>query len=175
VKTRVSPLSPQPVILAVMLLVLAAMFAVAVQPEFRGGGFVTSVLAIAIGLVLVLLVRALLDTEKLTRDDPEDDVPLKLDEREGLSWSQLLLAATVMVGLFLSVMLFGIVIGVTVAVFAILRLHMRVPARTAGPLALVWGVVIPVGFSTALEVAMWPGLIPELIPRWVGGGLLSPL
>jgi hypothetical protein len=151
------------------------MFVIAVHPEFRGGRFLTSVLAVAIGLVSAVLVRALTSIEGLARDEPDSDRPLKLDERQGLAWTHILLAATLMVGLFLAIMLFGIVIGLTVAVFAILWVNMRVPARNAGPLALVWGVVIPVAFSESLEVAMWPGLIPELIPRWVGGGLLSPL
>jgi hypothetical protein len=161
------------VILAATLLVLAMMFSMAVQPEFRGGRFLTSVLAVAIGLVSVVLVRALIGIGQIVRDDSEG--PLKLDERQELTWTPILLAAALIAGLFLAVTLFGIVIGSTVAVFAILWLHMRVPARAAGLLALIWGVVVPVAFSISLDVAMWPGLIPELMPRWVGGGLLSPL
>jgi hypothetical protein len=151
------------------------MFAIAVQPQFRGGRFVTSVLAIAIALVATLLLRALTGDESLMRDDADDDLPLKLDEHQDVKWMTILLATTLTAGLFLAIALLGIVFGLTIVVFAILWLRMKVPLRTATPLALIWGVAVPIAFGTILEVAMWPGLIPELIPRWIGGGLLPPL
>ena len=172
---RPSMLSPQLVILAVLLVVLAMMFFVAVAPEFRGGGFSTCVLATAIGLVAVVLVRAAAGLGGVARDESDDDVPLKLGEREELAWTHIARAVAIMAGLFAAVVLLGIVIGLTVAAFAILRLHMHVPARNAAVLAFVWGVVVPVVFSKALEVAVWPGLVPELVPRWIGGGVLPPL
>jgi hypothetical protein len=51
---------------------------------------------------------------------------------------------------------------------------MHVPLRNAAPLAAVWGFLVPVIFSKTLEVSMWPGLVPELIPQWLGGGILPP-
>lgn len=171
---RASPLSVQPVILALVLAGLTAMFAVAVQPDFRGGRFLTSMLALAIVLVGVVLVRAVMGAD-LARDESEDDVPLKLGERDEIGWILLLRAVAVMAGLFLAIMLLGVVIGLTLATFAILRLHMQVPLRLAALLALIWGIVVPVVFGTTLDVAMWPGLVPELIPRWIGGGILPPL
>jgi hypothetical protein len=161
--------------LAGVFVVLGIMFVIAVQPECRGGRVLTSVLAVAIGLVATLLLRALTSDESLTRDDADDDLPLKLDERQDVKWMTILLATILTAGLFLAVAFLGIVVGLTIAVFAVLWLRMKVPLRTAAPLALIWGVAIPIAFGTILEVAMWPGLIPELIPRWVGGGLLPPL
>jgi hypothetical protein len=35
-------------------------------------------------------------------------------------------------------------------------------------------VLVPVAFGKMLEVSMWPGLLPELIPQWIGGGILPP-
>jgi hypothetical protein len=52
---------------------------------------------------------------------------------------------------------------------------MKMPVRAAAVLTLIWGVVIPVAFGILLQVAIWPGLIPELVPGWIGGGLLPPL
>jgi hypothetical protein len=171
---RASLLSPQPIILAVALLVLVSMFAAAMQPGFRGGGFLTSVLAIAVGLVSILLVRATTHVEGLVRDESEDDLPLKLDERQESAWTPILLAAIFSAGLFLAVALFGIAIGATIAVFTLLWRHMRVPLRNAAPLAVIWGALVPVVFSKALEVPMWPGLLPEVVPQWIGGGILPP-
>jgi hypothetical protein len=68
----------------------------------------------------------------LTRDESEDDVPLKVTARDELGWSVIARAVAVTAGLFLAAVLFGIVIGLTLATFAILRLHMKVPLRHAG-------------------------------------------
>jgi hypothetical protein len=171
---RQALLSPQPVILAVVLATLLAMIAVALQPGFRGGGFLTSALAIAIGLVGTILGRVALGFG-LARDAGDDDVPLKVSEGGDEGWVAILRATMVIAGLFALVLLLGMVVGLTIAVFLIVRLHMKVPMRLATALALVWGVAIPAVFGVFLEVAIWPGLIPEIIPRWFGGGLLPPL
>ena len=173
-RKRASPLAVQPVILAAVFIGLLAMFAVAIQPDFRGGRFLTSTLGLAIVLVAIVLGRAVTGSN-LMRDESEDDAPLKVSERDELGWSVIVRAVAVMAGLFLVVVLFGIVIGLTLATFAILRLHMKVVHHHAALLALAWGIGVPIVFGTTLDVAVWPGLIPELIPRWVGGGILPPL
>ena len=173
-QVRTSLLSPQPVILGVLLLLLLAMMTVALQPGFRGGGFLTSALAIAIGLVGTILVRVAFGFG-LVRDQSDDDTPMKVSEDAEAGWAATLRAASVIAGMFVLVVLLGMVVGLTIAVFLILRLQMRVPVRAAVLLALVWGVAIPAVFGIVLEVAIWPGLIPEIIPRWFGGGMPPPL
>jgi len=37
------------------------------------------------------------------------------------------------------------------------------------------GLVVPIAFGAAIGMDLWPGLIPELMPGWLGGGLLPPL
>jgi MprA protease rhombosortase-interaction domain-containing protein len=169
-----SLLSPQPVILAASLMILGIMLAIAMQPEFRGGGFLTWVLVFALSLIAVVLVRAATRIDGLARDESEDDLPLTLSERQEAGWKTILLAAAFVFGFFLAITFFGIVIGLTLAVFAVLWWHMQLPLRHAAPLAAVWGVVVPVVFSKSLEVGLWPGLVPELVPRWIGGGILPP-
>jgi putative tricarboxylic transport membrane protein len=166
--------SQQPIILAVLLVTLGILLGMAMQPDFRGGGFLTSVLTFAVAMVAIVLVRAATRPDGLARDGSDDDVPLKLAEREESGWTTILLATILILGLFFAVTLFGIVIGLTLAVFTILLRHMQLPLRHAAPLAAVWGAVVPVAFSKILEVGIWPGLIPELVPRWIGGGVVPP-
>jgi putative tricarboxylic transport membrane protein len=173
-KLGASLLSPQSVILAATLVILASMFVSAVQPGFRGGGFLTSVLAIAVGLIAILVVRAATYGEGTARDESENELPLKLSEHHEGTWLPILLAAMFSVGLFMAVTFFGIVIGTAIAVFVVLWQYMRLPLRHAAPFAVIWGMLVPVVFSTTLEVSMWPGLLPELIPQWLGGGILPP-
>jgi hypothetical protein len=82
---RPALLSPQPVILGVVLVILIAMFAVALQPGFRGGGYLTSILAIGIALVGVVFVRTATG-RSLTRDEGDDDVPLKMSDSGDAGW-----------------------------------------------------------------------------------------
>ena len=173
-KARSHLLSPQPLILAILLVLLLLMLAMALRPEFRGGVFLMWALVIAAGLVAVVLARAATG-HGLARDASEDDVPLKMSDGGELGWMVILRAAAVMAGLFAMVVPLGIVLGLTIAVFLILLFQMNVSPRTAIQFALIWGVVIPVVFGVALEVNIWPGLIPEIVPRWIGGGLLPPL
>ena len=171
---RQSLLSPQPVILAVLFVALIGLMAMALQPGFRGGGFVTAALAIATGLIGVLLFRSATGAE-LACDGGDDDVPLKMSEGGAVGWGVILRAAAVISGLFALVLFLGMIIGLTTATFLILRLQMRLSLRTAALLALVWGTVLPALFGVLLDVALWPGLIPEIIPRWIGGGVPPPL
>lgn len=167
-------LSPQPVILGVVLVILLAMLAVALQPGFRGGGYLTSILAIGIALVGVVFVRTATG-RSLVRDEGDDDIPLKMSDSGDVGWGAMRRAALVLGGLFVAALLLGMVVGLTLAAFVILTLQMKMPVRAAAVLTLIWGVVIPVAFGILLQVAIWPGLIPELVPGWIGGGLLPPL
>jgi hypothetical protein len=173
-KATRSLLSPQPVILGIALAILLLMSATAFRPEFRGGGFLTSVLVIAVGLVAILLARVTMGYG-LTRDASEDDVPLKMSDGGELEWTVILRAMAVMAGLFAMIVLLGMALGLTGAVFLIMLFQMRVSAPTAAAFALMWGVAVPAVFGIVLDVRIWPGLIPEIMPRWIGGGLLPPL
>jgi len=173
-RVRSPLLSPQPVILAALLALLLLLLAMALQPHFRGGTFLTWTLVIAAGLVAVVLARAAMGYG-LARDASEDDVPLKMSDGSELGWVVILRAAGVTAGLFAAVVILGMVLGLTVAVFLLMLTQMKASPRAAAQFALICGVAVPVLFSVALEVAIWPGLIPEILPRWIGGGLLPPL
>ena len=171
---RQSLLSPQPVILAVLFVALIGLTAMALQPGFRGGGFVTAALAVATGLIGVLLIRSATGAE-LARDEGDDDVPLKMSEGGAAGWGVILRAAAVIVGLFALVLFLGMILGLTTATFFIFRMQMQMSLRATALSALVWGTALPVLFGVLLEVPLWPGLIPEIIPRWIGGGVPPPL
>ena len=51
----------------------------------------------------------------------------------------------------------------------------RLKLLPAGIGALLVGVVLPVAFATSLNLSLWPGLLPEIVPDWIGGGMLPPL
>lgn len=169
-----SMFAPQNVILAITLVVLLFLLWLALQPDFKGGRFITYALVIGVGLVATVLVQTV-SASIVPTSRRGDDARMRMDEREEFGWSigarMLLLVA----GLFAAILFLGMMVGMAVATFLIARIHMRASYRTCGVFAIGLGLALPVFFSVVLDVAIWPGMIPEIVPRWLGGGILPPL
>ena len=79
------------------------------------------------------------------------------------------------IALFGTMLLVGMVVAMPLVAFMILRWHMGLSARRAGMLALLLGVAMPVAFSLAVGMPLWNGLIPEILPGWIGGAIIPSL
>lgn len=94
--------------------------------------------------------------------------------QEAPPWSGVFRIAAWIVGFFLSVFLLGIVAVPSFFIAAFLIVEAGVAARKAIPIALAVSFAVCAGMA-ALQVEFWTGLIPELIPGYLGGAILPPL
>ena len=151
----------------------------ALQPGFRGGNFIAATVMFGVALSLVVLVREIVIAVWLG-STPQSVVELgapPVDEEFGQAppWPIVVAATSTMFGAFALIVLLGIVLGITVAAWAILMVQSRLKLLPAGIGALLVGVVLPVAFAYLLNLSLWPGLLPEIVPDWIGGGMLPPL
>lgn len=172
-----------PIVVEVGLLALFAFLLIdTLDPGFRGGRFVTATLVLGLGFLGAVFVRdvavalrgglpgpAPADTAGPLGGDDDDDAPQSTD------WGTVAEAAVTLAGLFLSVFVFGIVLGTTLAAWVIFIWQSKLNAGKALIGAVLVGIVLPVLFANALDLTLWPGLIPAIVPGWVGGGLPPPL
>jgi hypothetical protein len=136
----------------------------ALQPEFKGGGFIQSCLVLSMVFLVAMFAR---------------DIWIGLSKRSqprgsesASAWRVIGLSLTSVVGLLGAVLVFGMVVGMPAVAFLILRWHMGLPSWRAAVIALLLGAGIPIAFSLTVGMPLWAGMMPEIIPHWVGGGIL---
>jgi hypothetical protein len=138
------------------------------QPNFRGGGYVLCCVLLAIVFLGFVLVS---------------DVWTAWSSRSGrggtatvaANWNIIGRSLASVIALFGTMLLVGMVVAMPLVAFMILRWHMGLSARRAGMLALLLGVAMPVAFSLAVGMPLWNGLIPEILPGWIGGAIIPSL
>lgn len=151
--------SPLAVACALALLGLVALLAVSLQAGWRGGNYVRAVL-VATSLLLTFQTAQALGQS---------------DRAEEGAWRDIGRAARATAALVVLVVPLGIYLGLPLFLYWMLRLHAATSRRSAVLLALVAGPVLAWVFGWALSLRLWPGLAPELIPGFLGGGLLPSL
>ena len=184
-QTRSAPLVPRllgdfaVVVEACLLAGMLALVINAFDPDFRGGWFLKSTLLIAVALVAAVLLRDFVRVaagQELESDNPSI-VAVQFDgaKADPENWRTIALIVLTVAGLFLSLFVFGIPAGTTIACWVILVWKLRLSVGRALFGAVMFGIVVPVPFTYVLGLNMWPGVIPKIIPEWVGGGLPPPL
>jgi hypothetical protein len=169
------------VIEAGLLILFVYLLTEALDPAFRGGWMVGATLLLGIGFLGVVFVRdvvvALLHPEG-ARVAKDSDSPLSLAEDGAAAparWRTVLEAGGTLAVLFLAIFVFGVVLGVTLTAWGVLIWQSRLDPLRAAIGALLIGVALPVVFARILDLQLWPGLVPVLVPNWIGGGLPPPL
>lgn len=169
------PIAIEAIVLAWFLLLLRE----ALQEGFRGGRFIIATVLIGAALALVVLAREIMmvvwsDGAVVTKI--ESGAP-PVDEESGQTppWPTILASAGTIFGIFASILVLGTILGITFASWVILMLQSRLKFTPALIGALLIGVLLPVGFANLLDLNLWPGLLPEIIPNWIGGGMLPPI
>ena len=172
-------LSSVPVVVeAALLALLVTLLITAFDPEFRGGWFVRSTLLIALGLVVAILVRDIMRAARGEAIEPESStvVVMQVEEEPAapVGWRTIAMVLATTVALFVAFLVFGIVRGITITSWVIMVWKLRVSAHRALFGAVILGIVVPVPFAYVLSLNLWPGAIPQIVPDWVGGGLIPP-
>lgn len=184
-KTHSAPLVPRLLgdfAVVVETCLLAGMVALVINAfdlDFRGGWFLKSTLLIAVALVTAVLVRDVIRVaagQELESDNPSI-VAVQFDgaKADPENWRTIALIVLTVAALFLSLFVFGIPVGTMIACWVILVWKLRVGVGRALFGAVMFGIAVPVPFTYVLGLNMWPGVIPKIIPDWVGGGLPPPL
>jgi hypothetical protein len=95
-------------------------------------------------------------------------------ENRNQPWPAILLSMSYAVGFFVLVFVFGF----TVITPMFISLYLIREARVAA----IWAVPVACGVTTALVVAMlwmnvevWAGIGPEIVPDFIGGAIMPPL
>jgi len=171
-----------PIVVEVGLLVLFAFLLLdTLDPDYRGGWFVSATLLLGLaflGLVFVRDVTVALWGRPAKPTPAADTGPLGGDDDEALpaaDWRTIGDAAATLAGVFACIFVLGVVLGTALAAWVIFIWQSKLNAGKALIGAVLIGIVLPVLFALALDLTLWPGIIPQLIPDWVGGGLVPPL
>jgi hypothetical protein len=138
------------------------------QPTFKGGTFVLCCVLLAIVFLGFVFVR---------------DVWIAWFSRAGrggtpavtANWNVIARSVASVIVLFGAMLIFGMVVAMPLVAFAILRWHMGLGVARGAGVALLLGMAMPVAFSLAVGMPLWNGLIPEIVPGWIGGGILPSL
>jgi hypothetical protein len=139
----------------------------ALQPDFKGGGFIRSCLVLSTAFLIVVFAR---DVWIAMSKHSQDHAAAAAS-----AWRVIGLSFGSMIVLLGSTLVFGMVVAMPAVAFLILRWHMGLPLWRAAAIGLFLGAVIPVAFSRAVGMPLWAGMMPEVIPHWVGGGILPSL
>jgi putative tricarboxylic transport membrane protein len=137
------------------------LLSVALAPGWRGGPVASGVL----GLMVVLQALALL--RDLKRPPEDDAAP---GETAGLLGVVAVTAATMAVGFFL-----GLYVAATLYLLFTWLLQQRAPGRLAWPLAIGFGLLMPLAFAWLSDTPMWRGIMPPLVPGLIGGEVVPDL
>lgn len=159
------------------LLVLVGLLYVTLQPGFKGG-----IMIIVIIAGTLLLQVAALFNDRVTGEQPESNsssssapTPSPPNTTIDLPKSYALLRILLMVAFMLIVSFF---LGVYAGFIFFLFIYWW---RVAGfspylflLVALLVGLSLPLVFETLVSTEMWPGIIPEIIPGFLGGAISPP-
>lgn len=167
------------VVEACLFATLIVLMVEAFDPEFRGGWFVKSTLLIAVALVGAILLRdivgALAGHEAVPENPTAVAVQFDGSQADPEDWRTIGMIVLTVAALFLALFVFGIPLGTTIACWVILVWKLGAKPGRALIGAVVLGIAVPVPFAYVLGLNMWPGVIPQIIPDWVGGGIPPPL
>lgn len=158
------------VVEALLLLLLLVLLAQALRPDFGGGRFIIVTLFVSIGLLLIATVRDVIAA--IIADRKPSSAGTEAVARE---WYVALRGLVLILVLFGLMFFVGTIVGMTVVALVILRGYIGTNQGAALAGAVILGVIIPAAFAWAVGMTLWPGLVPEIVPGWIGGGLLPPL
>lgn len=165
-------------VLAFVLLVVWS----ASRPDFRGGVLVLAIAVLIAALLIAVIVREHLWPRVPAVPPVSEGVPFSGTEAidvEGapinLGWRESWLAIGNLALLFVLLYFLGTMAGCTVFAALFFAFQPGFRWRIALPTILLIGVGTPYVLSSWLGLHLWEGVIPVIIPGWVGGAAAPPL
>jgi hypothetical protein len=157
------------------LAVLLALWLTAMQPGFRGGGFIQAVLTL---LVAIQGAAVLVDCRRALWPDPVSSptgIFMSHEAEMGVDPRRFLIIASHLSIMLILVYVVGMYVGLFVFLLGYWRLTGGRTTREALALAALFGALLPFLFSRAVRVPLWTGVVPELVPGVIGGSITPPL
>jgi hypothetical protein len=158
-----------------LVLVVLAMLAVALTRDFGGGHLVALVAAFSAGSLVWVMVADGLFPSIRRKNSPAQRTAFDEADAKAPPARESWLAVFYAVLLFILVYVLGTLLGCVLFVGAYLLLHRRGHPWRAVFLAFIVGAAVPYLLGGALDVRLWEGVMPEIIPGWIGGGTAPPL
>ncbi len=90
---------------------------------------------------------------------------------DGLLFMRILLLAVTLLSVCY---LMGVYVGFVIFLFFYWWRMARFSLRFSLVLAQLVGLALPIVFGSLVNVTMWPGTMPELIPGYLGGAVSPP-
>lgn len=160
----------------VQLGVILALLLTALQPGFRGGGFIQAVLVL---MVLFQTAALVMDSRGALSADASPPPPSIAgddeEEETGVETGPFLLITSHLIFMLIATYLLGVYVGLFLFLFGYFRLTGGRRTGAALVLAGLFGVLLPFFFSYAVQVPLWTGVVPELIPGFIGGSISPPI
>ncbi len=154
------------------LAVLVGLLLMVLQPEFKGGIMIAVILA---GTVLLQIAALFGDLRIVGRPESQPHAPSAPDNEttpfDGLLFMRILLLVVTMLSVCY---LMGVYVGFVIFLFSYWWRMARFSLRLSPVLALLVGLALPIVFGSLVNVTMWPGTMPELIPEYLGGAVSPP-
>lgn len=154
------------------LFVLAGLMMMTLQPDFKGGNMIVVILA---GTMLLQVAALISDIVIVKQPDSQPPSPPAPNNAKASSKGFAFLRIVLMVMLLLIICYFmGVYAGFVSFLFAYWWRVARFSPFFSIILALLVGLALPVVFGSLVYITMWPGIIPELIPGYLGGAISPP-
>ena len=156
---------------AVQFAVILALTATAIQPTFRGGNFLRLLLVF---LVVVQAIAIVVDYYRSLHGTKEAQSGAGEDEASPVNGTDFLIVAVQLTSMLFLVYLAGMYVGLTVFCFLYWRLSTDLSLFRVLSLSIFFGLLFPLLFSQIMTMALWSGVVPELIPGIIGGSFTPP-
>jgi len=166
---KIRPRISQYVYFGLLQLAIILTFAIpAFRDDFRGGGFLTALLAILVVTQVICIVRDSMLAGK-PASERESVVEPGIDYVKAAAG-----IITSLMGFLLLIYLLGMYVGIPIFCFVYWRLALRLSLWKTVFLSLIFGFIAPLSFSWMLSITLWTGVIPEIIPGMLGGSVTPP-
>jgi hypothetical protein len=132
-------------------------------PSYRGGMFLQALLIGVAGLSSVVMFS---EVFKLYRMQ---------DRQEKSDSNSITIVLFVIITVLVTITTVGIYLGSAILLLIYWLIAVKITSIRAITLAITFGIIMPFMFSYFMERRLWPGIVPTIIPQYLGGGIIPPI
>ncbi|MBN2401833.1 MAG: tripartite tricarboxylate transporter permease [Spirochaetes bacterium] len=168
-------IAKEPILTAAMLIIISCSFIFAARGYEWESNILPLITAIsAIIILIIILVSEASGKFAYVMEYVMGSFGQKGSITTDPKWSKLMQLYIWLMGLVLAIFLIGYVASILISVFILLRYVGRVKTPKSIIFAVIIDVFIYIIYGLIFSVRLWPGIIPSVIPGFVGGGSLPP-